>query len=163
MSAASGDVARASVRVDVSLEEAFRIFTEEIDQWWRRGRQFRVAGARRGFIALEPGPKGRLFESFETKAGDTKIIETGRVTAWEPPHRIAFEWRNVNFRPDEKTFVEVRFEPGSRGTLVTVTHSGWADIRADHPARHGLEAARFLAMTARLWGDLLSSLRRHAA
>lgn len=157
------DRARASVRVDVGIEEAFRIFTEEIDRWWRHGRRFRIGGERRGFIAIEPGQDGRLFESFETKHGDTKVLETGRVTAWEPPHRVAFEWRNVNFRPDEKTFVEVTFEPGSRGTMVTVTHWGWDDVRPDHPARHGLAPAPFLGTLGRWWGDLLSALRQHAS
>lgn len=155
------DRARASVRVEVGLEEAFRIFTEEIDQWWRPGRQFRV-GQRRSFLAIEPGLDGRLIESFETKNGHTKVIETGRVLAWDPPNRVRFAWRNVNFRADEETYVEVTFVAGTRGTMVTVTHWGWDDIRPDHPSRHGLAPGPFLGMIGRWWGDLLAALRRHA-
>ncbi len=160
-----GDRARASVLVAVAQDEAFRIFTEEIDQWWRRGPQFRVAGKRRGIIHLEPGVGGRLFESFEspgTTAG-ARVLETGRVTAWDPPKRVAFEWRAVNFAPHEKTEVEVVFEPSPSGTLVTVTHQGWSKIRPDHPVRHGLEVAPFIGMMGMWWGKLLSSLRLHAA
>jgi hypothetical protein len=36
-----GDQARASVGVAVPPEEAFDIFTREIDLWWRRGPRFR--------------------------------------------------------------------------------------------------------------------------
>jgi uncharacterized protein YndB with AHSA1/START domain len=155
-----GDQARVSVLVAVSPEAAFRVFTEEIDQWWRRGPKYRVAGARRGFIRIEPGVGGRLFESFESGA-ETRVVETGRVTAWEPPARLVFEWRSVTFAPSETTEVEVTFEPSPSGALVTVTHRGWSRIRPDHPVRHGLEIAAFIRMMGLWWGDLLSSMREH--
>jgi hypothetical protein len=66
------------------------------------------------------------------------------VTEWNPPVRLALEWRNVNFSPTEKTFVTVSFDASPSGTLVTVTHSGWSAIRADHPVRHGLDAPAFI-------------------
>lgn len=157
-----GDQARVSVLVAVSPEVAFRVFTEEIDQWWRRGPKYRAAGARRGFIHIEPGVGGRLFESFESGA-ETRVVETGRVTAWEPPSRLVFEWRSVTFAPAETTEVEVTFEPSPSGSLVTVTHRGWSRIRPDHPVRHGLEIAAFIRMMGLWWGDLLSSLREHIA
>jgi uncharacterized protein YndB with AHSA1/START domain len=154
----AGDQARVSVSVAVAPAVAFQVFTEEIDRWWRRGLRFRIAGKRRGVIHLEPGVGGRMFESVETVAG-TRVFETGRVTAWEPPARLVFEWRAANFAPDEKTEVEVTFEASGDGTLVTVTHRGWAAIRGDHPVRHGLEVAGFLRMHGLWWGDLLTSLR----
>jgi uncharacterized protein YndB with AHSA1/START domain len=150
------------VVVDVPPDAAFRIFTEEIDQWWRRGFKYRVAGKRQGIVHLEGRVGGRLFESFETKSG-SRVVETGRVTAWEPPARLVFEWRAVNFAPSEKTEVEVVFEPRSDGTLVTVTHRGWSRIRADHPARHGIEVGPFLREMGLWWADLMSSMREHAA
>jgi uncharacterized protein YndB with AHSA1/START domain len=159
---APGDQARVSVLVEVEPGAAFRIFTEEIDEWWRRGFKYRIAGNRRGIIHLEAGVGGRLFESFESKSG-TRVVETGRVTAWEPPARLVFEWRAANFAPSESTEVEVRFEPSASGTLVTVTHRGWSRIRSDHPARHGLEVAAFIRSTGLWWGELMSSLRERAA
>ncbi len=162
MSAAPGDQARVSVVVAVPPEEAFRVFTEEIDQWWRRGFRYRVAGTRRGIIHLEPKVGGRLFESFDD-GKETRVFETGRVTVWEPPSRLAFEWRAVSFAPGEKTDVEVTFAPSPSGTLVTVTHRGWSRIRANHPARHGLEVAAFIRMMGMWWGDLMSSMREHVA
>ncbi|MCA9728458.1 MAG: SRPBCC domain-containing protein [Candidatus Eisenbacteria bacterium] len=156
-----GDQARASVTVRVPVEDAFRIFTEEIDQWWRRGLRYRVSGKHRGMLYLEPQVGGNLYETFETKSGP-RIVRTGTVLRWEPPHRIVFEWRAVNFAPDEKTEVDVQFEPIGEKTLVTVTHRGWSKIRPDHPARHRQSVQPFLRMMGMWWGDLLTSLRLHA-
>jgi hypothetical protein len=74
-----------------------------------------------------------------------------------------FEWRAISFLPSEKTEVEVRFEPSPSGTQVTVVHRGWAALRPDHPVRHGQEVAAFVRTTGLWWGDLLTSLREHAA
>jgi uncharacterized protein YndB with AHSA1/START domain len=156
------DQATVSALVAVPPDVAFEIFTKEIDQWWRRGLQYRVAGKRRGILHLEPEVGGRLFESFEVDDG-TRVVETGRITAWEPPSRFVFEWRAVNFAPAEKTVVEVLFEASSSGTLVTVKHRGWSAIRPDHPVRHGEDAAAFIRTMGLWWGGLLTSLREYTA
>ncbi|MBK8256535.1 MAG: SRPBCC domain-containing protein [Polyangiaceae bacterium] len=156
-----GDRARVTVLVRVPIEETFRIFTEEIDQWWRRGPKFRNAGSKMGLIYLEPNVGGRLFESFE-KAGQTTVFEVGKVVDWQPPQRLAFTWRASNFTEGESTLVEVDFKPSQSGTLVTVTHSGFSKLRADHPVRHGQEVAAFIGTMGRWWGELLSALREHA-
>ena len=150
-----------SVLVKVEPSEAFRIFTTEIDAWWRGGMKYRL-GKNRSVVHLEPKLDGRLFESFESSTG-TRVVETGRVTSWEPPGRLVFEWRAVNFAPAEKTEVEVLFEPSPSGTLVTVYHRGWSRIRADHPVRHGEEASAFLRTMGLWWGDLMTSLREYTA
>ena len=158
MTAVAGDQARVSVLVRVPPKVAFRAFTEEIDQWWRPGPRYRVAGKKRGIIHIEGGVGGRLFESFETSTG-TKVFETGRITEWEPPSRLSFEWRSPNYAKDEKTFVDIRFEETASGTLLTVTHRGWSGIRPDHPARHGQEVAEFLRKTGMWWADLMTTFR----
>ena len=156
-----GDQARVSVAVAVPPGDAFDIFTSEIDRWWRRGRKFRHAGARSGLIRLEPQVGGRLFESFDGERGE-HVIEVGRVRVWDPPLRLVFSWRNVNFAPNEETEVEVEFKATAGGTLVTVTHRGWAALRADHPARHGLVGAAFARMIGLWWGEQMASLREVA-
>ena len=153
-----GDQARVSVVVGVPPEVAFRIFTEEIDLWWRRGLKYRIAGTSRGSIQMEPRQGGRLLESVESGSG-TKIFEKGKIAVWEPPSRLVFDWHAINFSADEKTEVEVTFHRSSGGTLVTVTHRGWSRIRADHPVRDNLETSSFIRMIGLWWGDLMTSLR----
>jgi uncharacterized protein YndB with AHSA1/START domain len=103
-----------------------------------------------------------LFESFAAPSGAQKILETGVVTAWEPPRRVVLRWRAANFRPDEETEVEMLFEPTRSGTNVTVTHRGWAKIRPDHPARHGEGMSEFTRSLGAWWADLMTSLRMRA-
>jgi uncharacterized protein YndB with AHSA1/START domain len=156
----SGDTAAVTVFVAVTPEAAFDVFTQEIDLWWRQGPQFRIAGRRRGQLAFEGGVGGRLFETFDLR-GQPKTIVVGRITEWDRPARLVFEWRGVNFKPDEKTRVEVGFVAQGRGTLVTVRHSGWSSLRDDHPARHGLTGAAFSRMIGMWWGDLMRGLHEH--
>ena len=159
--APSGDQATVSVVVAVDVADAFQVFTQEIDLWWKRGPRFRIAGHRPGVLQFEAGVRGRLFETFETPSG-AKVFEVGRVTAWEPPLRLALEWRNANFAPNERTEVEVWFEPAGGGTRVTVQHRGWAALRPDHPARHNLSGSAFSRMMGLWWGDQLTALRELA-
>ena len=88
----AGDKATVTVTVPVDIAEAFRVFTEEIDLWWRRGRRFRNAPGDSGLIRLEPGAGGRVFESFGSGAGAT-VIEVGRIpgvgSAASSPVRVA--------------------------------------------------------------------------
>ena len=120
--------------------------------------KFRHSVSRSSLLRIEPKVGGRLFESFEAE-GTQHIVEVGRVRAWEPPRRLSFTWRNANFAADEQTEVEIQFEPTASGTLVTVTHSGLAALRADHPARHGVQGADFCRMIGLWWGEQMSSLR----
>jgi uncharacterized protein YndB with AHSA1/START domain len=158
---APGDQARVTVWVDAPPAMAFEVFTQQIDLWWRRGLKYRHFGGERALIAIEPHEGGRVFES---KGGDGPVQTIGRVLVWQPPGRLRFEWRLSNFAPGERTEVEVLFEPASRdGTQVTVTHSGWAVIRPDHPARHGQASAEFLRRQGLWWGEQLSSYRTFKA
>jgi uncharacterized protein YndB with AHSA1/START domain len=154
----SGDRARVSVTVAIPPSRAFQVFTADIDQWWRRGMKFRHSASRSSLLCIEPKVGGRLFESFEAQ-GTQHVVEVGRVRVWEPPRQFAFSWRNADFAPHEQTDVDIQFEPTASGTLVTVTHSGFAALRADHPARHGLQGGEFCRMIGLWWGEQMSSLR----
>ena len=139
---------------------AFRIFTEEVDAWWRRGPANRFGGAREGRLRFEPGVGGRLVEAFGDAPGD--LYEVGRVRVWEPGARLVFEFRALAFEPGESTEVEVRFEADAGGTRVTLEHRGWGALRAGHPARHGLEGPALEGMLGLWWAEQLLGLRRRA-
>jgi uncharacterized protein YndB with AHSA1/START domain len=156
-----GDQARVTVSVDAPPALAFEVFTQQIDLWWRRGLKYRHFGGERALIAIEPHAGGRVFES---SGGEGPVHEIGRVRVWQPPTRLVFEWRLANFALDERTEVEVVFEPAARnGTRVTLTHRGWAAMPADHPARHGHASAEFLRRLGLWWGEQLSAYRTFKA
>jgi hypothetical protein len=154
----TGATARVSVTVAVAPAAAFEIFTRDIDRWWRRGIKFRNAASGAGFIAMESGVGGRLFESYDGERGP-HVLEVGRIRVWDPPRLLLFSWRNANFAPGEHTEVEVAFLGVAAGTLVTVTHRGLAELRPDHPARHGLADEPFIRMIGLWWGEQMTSLR----
>jgi hypothetical protein len=162
VSATVGDAARVTVMVAASPEVAFEVFTKEVDLWWRQGPRFRPMGRKPGVVHFEPGVGGRLFESFGDGPSQ-KVIPLGRVTIWEPPAHLAFEWRNSTFAPDEHTTVDVRFTGVHGKTEVTVEHRGWKALRDDHPAKHGLAGSRFIASVGTFWGDLMTAMREHVS
>lgn len=157
-----GDCATVTVFVDVLPADAFDVFTTEIDLWWKQGPKFRIAGRRRGKLYFEPQLGGRLFETFDVPHG-TRTFEVGRITTWDPPSSLCLEWRGTNFKPDEKTFVDVEFQASRGGTLVTVRHRGWAALPDDHPVRHGAVGAAFSRRMGLWWGELLTWFREYAA
>jgi len=156
----TGDRVAASVFVDAPPDIAFEVFTAQIDSWWRHGMKFRSGGRDVSVLHLEPRPGGRLFETIASPDGGSgHVVQTGTVTAWDPPRALEIEWRGVNFAPHEKTTVRVGFEPCRDGTLVTLVHAGWASLPPDHPVRHGQAVQPFIAGMGMWWSDQMSSLR----
>jgi uncharacterized protein YndB with AHSA1/START domain len=163
----SGDRVSVSVFVEAPPAIAFEVFTAQIDLWWRHGMKFRAGGRGRSVLHLEPRLGGRLFEAIEAAEPDPRaspqVMQTGTVTAWDPPHALEIEWRGVNFAPHEKTTIAVRFEARATGTSVTLVHSGFASLPADHPVRHGQAADVFVRAMAMWWSDQMASLRMRVA
>ncbi len=144
-----------SLRVSASPERAFDVFVSEIGQWWRPNELFRFTPRSPGVVALEPGLGGRFTETLP----NGKVFEIGRITVWEPGHRIAFSWRQATFAPDQITHVEVRFEPIGNETRVTVEHCGWDSVPQEHVARHTMPDGVFLRRHGEWWQDLLAAYR----
>ena len=158
-SAEAGDQVRVSVLVALEREEAFRVFTEEMQQWWLRGPAYRMGGGGPSEIELECALGGRLLESYQKAGQQTRVFEVGRVSLWQPPERFVFTWRAVNFAPSESTEVEVQFTPRAGGTEVVDIHRGRSRIRPDHPVRHGKDVSDFARLMGMHWARLLTALR----
>jgi len=153
--AGNAENARVTTFVKVPPNDAFEVFTEEIDRWWRRGPRFRMAGGDASELCFEQDARGRrLVERMQAT-----VHEIGRVLVWEPGQRLVFEWRGRNFAPGERTEVELRFEAFAEGTRVTLEHRGWDAIRGDHPARHGLQGRAFSALIGQHWAELMTAYR----
>ena len=146
-----------SIEVAADPQLAFDVFTAQIDTWWLRGPKHRFKAPWNGTLSFEPGPQGRLFETYAD--GTTFII--GRVLHWSPGRRLALSWRLPSFAEAETTEVDVRFDAIDGGTRVSVEHRGWDSLRADHPARHGKAGRDYEYMKASLWAENLTALKKH--
>ncbi|MBA3464081.1 MAG: hypothetical protein H0T46_29265 [Deltaproteobacteria bacterium] len=126
-------IAGDKVRVQVSIADAFEVFTLEIDQWWRTGPAYRIGGKHPGPLHLEPRLGGRIWQQYGE--GGSALHEIGAITAWDPPTLVM---------------------------RVTLEHRGFAALRDDHPVRHGKPIVEFIGELGMWWGSLLTSLRERA-
>jgi uncharacterized protein YndB with AHSA1/START domain len=131
-----------SVEVPVAPEEAFRAFTDEIDEWYERGPHSWNDPERAIAIRFDTG---RLLEVY----AEGEPYEIGRVIVWEPGRRLAFAYRNVALPLRLETEVEVRFERVEGGTRVTLEHRGLEQLPPDEYALWQRRAwIRFMQMFA---------------
>ena len=116
------------ITVRCAIDRAFTVFTDGIDAWWPKP-SHSVSKDDCVAVAIEPGIGGRVYE--QVRDGTTS--EWGRITAWEPPNRLAFTWhpgRDASTAGD----VEVRFTATDEGTVVTLEHTGFEKLGADAEA-----------------------------
>ena len=138
------DQVTVTTLVRTSPDEAFTVFTEHIDDWWRRGSQHRREAS---IIRFD---HGKLVEVSESGA-----VELGRVQIWEPGERLVIEWRGPQWASQDQTQVEIRFEPEeSGGTRVTLEHRGWTGLRPGDAAS---------SVIGLWWGDLFAAYAYRAA
>lgn len=151
-----------AMRVPGPPERAFRVFTEEIGLWWRDNPLFRFTPRSPGTLAFEPPAADRPGRFVETLPnGET--FQIGEVTAWEAGRRLAFGWRQATFGPDQRTEVEISFEPVGAETRITVLHHGWDSVPQTHAAKHGMPAPLFDQRHGEWWRTLLSALKGRLA
>ena len=115
---------RKSIWVARSPEISFKVFCEDIGEWWPGG-----FGGKDSKLSLAREVGGRFFE----RRGDGTEYEIGLVTAYEPPSRVAFSWRAPSW--DVITQVEIRFTPEADGTRVELVHSGFEQDAKTRDAR----------------------------
>lgn len=146
-----------ALRVKATPERAFAAFVQEIGAWWRPNGLFQTTPRAPGRLAFEPGEGGRLTETL----ANGKVFEIGKITAWEPPARLVFSYRQANFPPDLQTEVEVGFEAVGEETRVSVEHRGFDRVPAG-AARHGFPDPLLLTRLGEFWRAHLASLREVA-
>lgn len=144
-----GAAVREAVRVPLPPPEAFRLFTEEIGDWWPLDEGYSYGGDRAKEIHLEPRVGGRFFERFV----DGDELQVGRVTLCDPPHRIVFSWRDPDWTGE--TEVEVNFASDEDGTSVALTHRGFD--------RLGPEGKTIAARWAGGWPRVIEAFAQRAS
>jgi uncharacterized protein YndB with AHSA1/START domain len=102
-----------SIKVERAPEIAFKVFCGDMSRWWPGG------FGKDSKVWLEGRVGGRYYEI----RTDGTEFEIGKVTAYEPPSRVAFTFRAPSW--DVATLVDVRFLPDGTGTRVELEHSGW--------------------------------------
>jgi uncharacterized protein YndB with AHSA1/START domain len=109
---------RKSVSVGIPPAEAFALFTERKTEWWPY-ESHSASGEKPAEVVYEPRVGGRVYD----RLNDGRENQWGTVLAWEPPHRVAIEWKVNPANPT--TELEVRFTAEGSGTRVDLEHRGW--------------------------------------
>ncbi len=113
-----------SLRLSLTPDEAFRLFTEEVAAWWPLDTHS-VGEDQAVSVRFEARVGGRIVET----TADGVEHEWGRVTSWEKGRGIEFSWY-PGLPEDQQTVVEVRFREVSGGSEMILIHSGW-EARGD--------------------------------
>jgi uncharacterized protein YndB with AHSA1/START domain len=145
---------RRSVTVQRDLEQAFRIFTEEIGSWWpvesysRAASDFEGEDVKVQRIEFQSREGGQVLEHLS----NGRTLPWGDVLEWDPPRRFVLSW-HPTFSERPPTEVEIRFAPHGSGTLVELEHRGWerlgpdvADVRGNYAAGWISTLERFRAV-----------------
>jgi hypothetical protein len=121
--------------VEASQKTAFKVFTEQMDEWWPKN--IHVGKSPLSESVLEPWPNGRWY----TKHEDGSTVNVGYVITWDPYLRLVLAWQisgNFTYDPNLITEVELNFtKEGENFTKVEFEHrnldklEGGAKVIAD--------------------------------
>lgn len=123
-------VVRKEISVRCGIDRAFAVFTAETNTWWPMATHS-VSDENCVDVRIEPRVGGRIIETERSGVEH----EWGRITAWEPPHRLAFTW-HPGFDPAQAGDVEVTFAADPDHTRVTLEHRGFEKRGADATTMH---------------------------
>jgi uncharacterized protein YndB with AHSA1/START domain len=127
-----------SVFVNAAPARAFEAFTAEMTNWWPL-QDISISKPER--VVVEAREGGEIYEV----NGDMHH-HWAWITAWEPPRRLAVEWK-VDKDAPVSTAWEATFEPEDDGTRLTLVHTGWEAL--------GAAAADARSGYGRGWGGVL--------
>jgi uncharacterized protein YndB with AHSA1/START domain len=111
---------RKSVVVGRPVEDAFRVYTEQVGSWWPFAKTHSVAKGDVETVIIEGREGGRFYE--RTKSGAEHLW--GTILAWDPPTRILHSWHPGQGEETAQR-IEVTFTQVGDGTRVDLVHTGW--------------------------------------
>lgn len=107
-----------SITVTVNVEQAFRVWTEQIRTWWPAGHS--ISGDPQTQVFIEGKIGGRFYE----RTADGVEHQWGIIEAWEPPSRLVFSWY-LGSGQKIPSRVEVQFIPlDEQQTRIELAHRG---------------------------------------
>jgi uncharacterized protein YndB with AHSA1/START domain len=113
---------RTQVVVDVAIERAFSVFTEDFDSI--KPREHNLLAVEIAETVFEARDGGRIYD----RGIDGSECQWARVLAYEPPNRLVFSWDispqwQIESDPEKTSEVEVRFTSESpERTRVELEH-----------------------------------------
>jgi uncharacterized protein YndB with AHSA1/START domain len=130
---------RLELRLPAPPDDAFATFTERLASWWPRDATW--SGEALEALRIEPRVGGFVHEL----GPHGQRLDFGRVTAWDPPHRLAFSWqvafdRTPVANPSHASEVEVRFPADGGASRVVLEHRSFE--------RHSPDGAAYRAAMA---------------
>jgi uncharacterized protein YndB with AHSA1/START domain len=148
---------RTSVVVEVPVDRAFRVFTEDFDRIKPRDHNLLEVDIAESIF--EPRAGGRVYD----RGVDGSECQWARVLAYEPPERLVFSWDinpqwQIESDLERTSEVELRFvAEGPDRTRVELEHrhldrhgDGWEGTRASVEGDEGwpLYLRRYAALVA---------------
>ena len=135
---------RFSFNVRSTPDHAFATWTERIALWWPKDHTLSGSPAS---VVLEGRVGGRIYE--QSLRGE--VHEWGVVTAWQPPHLLAYRW-HLGVAPTQATDVAIAFVAiDADTTAVEIEHAGWD--------RLGLAASELRNRNRTGWESLVPHFR----
>lgn len=113
---------RSSIVVEVPVDRAFAVFTEDIGSWWPP--EHHLLEGELADMVFEPRVGGHVYD----RGVDGSECRWARVLAFEPPHRLVISWDisaqwHLEPDPDRTSEIEVRFRSeGPERTRVELEH-----------------------------------------
>ena len=109
-----------TIEVDRPLDEAVKLFTAQMGQWWPLA-SHSVGGDDARWCGIEGWVGGRVYERSNT--GEEHLW--GTVTDWQPSRGVTFTW-HPGQPADPATEVELRFSAVSETrSRVVLIHRNW--------------------------------------
>jgi uncharacterized protein YndB with AHSA1/START domain len=112
------------LKVELSTEQSFRLFTEGINKWWPLPTHS-VGEDQADSCYFEGWVGGRIMEVLK----DGSESEWGRVLVWQPYELVKLQWYPGR-TADTAQEVTVSFSEIEGGTLVDLVHVGWETLGA---------------------------------
>ena len=114
-----------SYEIRCPAEHAFDVWTSRFSTWWPAGHT--TSGDPDTVVVLEPRLGGRIFE----RTADGTEIEWGRITLWDPPHRLGYRW-HIGRHDSQATDVALTFvDVGDGTTRLEIVLRGWERLGAE--------------------------------
>jgi uncharacterized protein YndB with AHSA1/START domain len=116
---------RRSILARCSVEQAFKVFTQDMSSWWPLDSHSRAAdeelpGVMAVGVEMEPRTGGRILE----RLSNGERLSWGQIMVWDPPTRLVIAWK-PNQKPLPPTELEFSFRVEGGGTRVLLEHRGW--------------------------------------